>query len=70
MKYVIDNLGQHGIIDDVPYHEIPDNAFSSGLNVKFSEGKVSKYKGWAQVFGLPITTLKLKLTSYAPTITT
>lgn len=69
MKYKIDNLGGVGIIDDLPNWELPDNAFSGGINVKFYDGKAAKYKGWQNVFGtIPSNTAKLTLTSYAPTV--
>jgi len=51
VKHRIDNLSQYGVIDDIPSYEIPDNAFSSGQNIRFFNGKVIKLKGWQQVFG-------------------
>ena len=68
MKYLIKDLSQYGVIDDLPDHELPPNAFSSAINVKFSDGSVSKAKGWASVFGLPLTSTKLQLTGYAPSV--
>jgi len=56
VKTKIINLSQYGIIDDLPAYELPDNAFSSGQNVSFEDGRVKKTKGWAQVFGTnPVT---------------
>ena len=51
MKYRIKNLTEHGIIDDIPAYELPDNAFSSGQNIIFEDGRVKKAKGYQQVFG-------------------
>jgi hypothetical protein len=68
MKYKIENLTQFGIIDDLPAYDLPDNAFSSGQNIAFRDGKVQKAKGYQQVFGTPIESLTLTLTSYAPTV--
>ena len=70
MKYIIQNLSQYGIIDDIPSTELPENAFTSGSNVRFNDGKVIKCKGWQRVFGVPISApSRLILTSYAPTVT-
>jgi len=56
MMYEIKNLGEIGIITDLEEYEIPDNAFTDGQNVRFSDGKVEKFKGHSQVFGAnPIT---------------
>ena len=50
-KFTLKNLTQYGVIDDVPAHELPENAFSSAQNIVFQDGRVKKAKGWAQVFG-------------------
>lgn len=56
MKYIIDNLSQHGIVDDVSSYNLPPNAISSGQNIQFSDGRIKKSKGYQQVFGTnPVT---------------
>jgi len=49
----IDNVGQHGIIRDVPDYELPPNAWSDGKNIEASEGKIIKRKGSAITFSSP-----------------
>lgn len=68
MKYRIDNLSQIGIVDDLPNYELPDNAFSDGSNVRFTDGKVIKTKGWQSVFSLPRNATTLTLTGIAPSV--
>jgi len=49
----IDNVGQHGIIKDVPDYELPPNAWSDGQNVEATDGKIVKRKGSAEIFSAP-----------------
>lgn len=51
MERRIQDLDKVGFLSDLPNHEVPENGFTSVLNVKFDNGKVSKVKGWKQVFG-------------------
>lgn len=45
----IRNLGQYGIIRDVPATDLPINAFSAGNNVRFDNGKVARAPIWRKV---------------------
>lgn len=45
-----DNLGQYGIISDTPAHELPQNAWSDGVNVVFTDSAVEKAKGEETVY--------------------
>lgn len=45
----IDNLGQVGIIEDIPPYNIPPNAWSGGSNVRFLDNGVKKVDGYAAV---------------------
>lgn len=54
--YSVRLAGQYGIIDDEPAHVLPDNAWSSGQNVRFRNGKAIKMTGHSSVFGtVPIS---------------
>jgi len=44
------NLGQIGIIDDIPPHELPLNAWSAGQNIRFKDNRVEKFLGHSSVF--------------------
>lgn len=45
MRYPVKQVGQLGVIQDAPDTELPPNAWSSGDNVRFFDGKVVKFKG-------------------------
>lgn len=49
----IDDVGAIGVILDKPDYTLPPNAWSSGENVRFFEGKVLKMQGQEAVFGTP-----------------
>lgn len=49
--YPISPAGEHGIVSDIPPHELPPNAWSSGNNVHFSEGYAEKIIGHRSLFG-------------------
>jgi hypothetical protein len=51
MLYLIDNLGQWGILRDGLPHELPDNAWSEGRNVRFREGYAEKFTGHSEAWG-------------------
>lgn len=38
--------GERGVINDIPSYDLPPNAWSSGLNVRFEAGRVQKIGGW------------------------
>lgn len=70
----IKDLAEIGIITDIEAQEIPDNAFSSGENVRFNNGAVEKFTGHSAVFGtptvapywlLPVTTISNSYWVYA-----
>jgi hypothetical protein len=41
-KIPIRNLGQYGVVPDINPYNLPLNAFSAALNVRFDEGKVRR----------------------------
>lgn len=49
----IDNVGQHGIVEDTLDYELPNSAWTNGSNVRFVDNAVEKSKGWEQVYGTP-----------------
>ena len=49
----INNLGQLGIIKDVPPHELPPEAWSDGKNVRFCEGNICKMPGEERIYNYP-----------------
>ena len=51
MLVTIDNLGQWGVLRDGLPHELPDNAWSDGQNVRFREAYAEKASGSADAFG-------------------
>lgn len=38
--------GERGVINDIPPYDLPPNAWSSALNVRFEAGRVQKIGGW------------------------
>lgn len=46
----IKNPGEFGVINDIPMHELPPNAWSSGRNVRIENGYVKKQKGQSSVY--------------------
>lgn len=48
-----DNVGQHGVIEDVESHELPAEAWSSAVNVRFNDGHAEKSLGHSEPFGTP-----------------
>ena len=45
----IDNVGQAGIIQDIPPYNLPSNAWSDGNNVRFLDDGVKKCAGYLEV---------------------
>ncbi len=41
----IERLGEIGIVRDMPYHEIPPNAWSAGVNVRMDKNEVVSFLG-------------------------
>jgi hypothetical protein len=50
----VDNVGDVGIIKDVPSYELPANAWSDGKNVRMQDGSVHKAKGYTDLFANPL----------------
>jgi hypothetical protein len=48
-----DNAGAAGIINDLPPHDLPPEAWSDGKNVRFDERSVSKFLGTTNIFDPP-----------------
>jgi hypothetical protein len=46
----VPNVGQAGIVLDLPAHELPINAWSGGLNVRFRDNCAERFKGQTQIF--------------------
>jgi hypothetical protein len=46
----IQNLGQLGIISDLPANEIPENAFTSGRNIAFRNNNIENASGYFQIY--------------------
>lgn len=60
MIFVINNVGELGVIRDKLPHELAPNAWSSGENVRFVDGYAQKAEGYSQVFGaLPLAVYRL-----------
>jgi hypothetical protein len=49
----INDVGQHGIVNDIPGHELPPGAWTDGRNVRFIDGYVAKCTGETQVMATP-----------------
>lgn len=49
----IHNLGSVGIVTDIPAYELPPEAWTSGGNVRFKDGKVQKCLGHNTIFDPP-----------------
>lgn len=50
----VPGAGQHGLIADQPHNELPLNAWTDALNIRFRDGKAEKFSGHEQVFGNPL----------------
>lgn len=51
MLVTLDNLGEWGVLRDGLPHELPDNAWSDGRNVRFREGYAEKFTGEVEAYG-------------------
>ncbi|MBF0436439.1 MAG: hypothetical protein HQL77_13825 [Magnetococcales bacterium] len=63
-QLTVTQLDQFGIISDKPAHTLPINAFSDGVNVKFSDGAARKVQGYKAVLGSLSTTPTFLRTMY------
>lgn len=53
MIVTIGNPGQLGIITDIKSQNLPDNAFTTAQNIRFTKQAAKKIEGHSQVFGTP-----------------
>lgn len=51
----IGDVGSIGIVADIPPHELPPEAWTSGRNVRMHNGSVEKFTGDSAIFGTPGT---------------
>jgi hypothetical protein len=51
MLIPIENVSQYGIITDIDAHDLPNEAWSEGQNVRVIDNRVEKFTGHSQVFG-------------------
>lgn len=56
MIKTIQLLGQYGINKDTQAQELPENAWSDGVNVRFRNGALERMKGEQKVFDTPVVT--------------
>lgn len=49
----INDLASLGAISDVPAYQLPPEAWTSALNMRYSDGAPEALQGWTQVFGTP-----------------
>lgn len=53
MEFDINDLDSIGVVRDTPAYQLPPEAFTTGLNMRFVPGAIEVLKGWAQMFGTP-----------------
>jgi len=52
----IPTIGQYGVIKDQPSHELPINAWSDAVNMRFRENAAERFKGEKSPFDTPAVT--------------
>lgn len=55
-KVTIKKVGEVGVVRDTPAHELPANALSDAINVRFRAGNAERIAGETQVFNTPAIT--------------
>lgn len=50
----VDDIGQFGLVVDVPFDKLPLNAWTDAKNVRFRAGVAEKFFGHSAVFGSPL----------------
>ena len=50
------DLGKIGVVKDVASQELPINAWSDAMNMRFRNGGIERMKGEQQVFATPTVT--------------
>lgn len=53
MDVEINDLATLGVINDVPAYQLPPEAFSLGLNIRYSNQGIEALTGYEQIFGTP-----------------
>lgn len=49
----VKNVGQIGVVTDLPPHKLPVNAWSRSQNMRFRDGCAERFKGQATIFDTP-----------------
>lgn len=49
----VKNVGQFGVVTDLPAHKLPVNAWSAASNMRFADGCAERFKGDAAIFSAP-----------------
>lgn len=63
---LLKDLGSIGIVKDLDPHEIPPNAFSDGMNVRFTPRGVEQVYGYGEILSPPSLTTPRWLKPYPP----
>jgi len=50
MMVYFDNVGAIGVIRDLPYYDLPQDAWSDAQNIRFQDGRIEKMAGESEVF--------------------
>lgn len=50
----VPQAGQHGLVVDLPFNELPLNAWTAARNVRFKDGAVEKFRGQIEVYASPL----------------
>lgn len=64
-----DKLDEYGLMSDPEPHELPQNAWSSGQNVRFQDGAVEKFTGEQSVLTTPSASSAPLFAMYVPSVT-
>jgi hypothetical protein len=60
------NLAQHGVIEEVPDHATPMNAWTTGINVTFRDDHVQAAKGYTPVTDMTVARPQFLMPYYDP----
>jgi hypothetical protein len=52
-NFPVRNLGGTGIITDIPPYDLPPNALSAGVNIRFENGKITRGPVYRELLDLP-----------------
>lgn len=67
MRIRVDNVGQVGIVKDIPGYELPPNAWTAGQNVRMQDGSVHKAMGYESLWTSPETSPYFLMPVQTPT---